>query len=90
METGLQSNLLLRLIGSANPAELSAGASCFATLRLGHLRCAPAFTPLGGANGGCGGKEAKPPAPPTTTQRELIYGKRAPEGPWSYMRDEGP
>ena len=41
-----------------------------------------------GANGGCGGKEAKPPAPPTAAQRKLIYGIAAPQGPRFHMKDE--
>ena len=31
-----------------------------------------------GANGGCGGKEAKPPAPPAGTQRKLHFRQRRP------------
>ena len=41
-----------------------------------------------GANGGSGGKEAKPPAPPGTTQRKLIYGKGGLEPPANYMNNE--
>ena len=39
-----------------------------------------------GAKGGCGGKAAKLPAPPTATQRKFIYGKTGPEGLCSYMK----
>ena len=41
-----------------------------------------------GASGGCGGKAAKLPAPPTAAQRKQIYGIGAPEGPRFHMNDE--
>ena len=41
-----------------------------------------------GANGESEGKAPEGPAPLRTAQRNQIYGKRAPEGPWFHMSDE--
>ena len=43
-----------------------------------------------GAKGGCGGKAAKLPAPPTASQRKYFYGAGAPEGPRCHMNDGPP
>ena len=62
---------------------------CYIHLHSSLIRYAhslPSFS--WGANGGCGGKEAKPPAPPTASQRKQIYGKAAPEGQRFHMNDE--
>ena len=57
--------------------QRSLGYASFATLTSGK-----------GANGGCGGKAAKLPAPPTATQRTFM-GRGGPEGLRCHMSPKG-